>query len=132
MGGFTILRRLCRSRPPKAGAVAQCVIAIPVRNEANGVVRCLDALDRMSGRGDALHQVLLVLNGCTDATWQTVQAWTRSHDLPLSMVEIVLAPEDNHAGGARAAALRLALDALEGHPDGVVLTTDADTRVAHD
>jgi hypothetical protein len=109
-----------------------CVVAIPVRNEEYGVIRCLDALGRLEGRADSLHQVLLVLNGCTDSTWEVVQVWMRTHKLPICMVDVLLPAHANHAGGARAAALSLALQALAGHEDGVVLTTDADTRVPHD
>lgn len=132
MVDFTVLRRMVRGRPTKERSVAQCVVAIPVRNEEGGIIRCLDALERMDRHPTALHRVLLVLNGCTDRTWETTQAWMHAHDLPTCMVDIRLPANANHAGGARAAALTEALHILAGHPRGVVLTTDADTRVPPD
>lgn len=132
MGDFTVLRRIRCGWVPRGKSDAPCVVAIPARNEEAGIVRCLDALERLEGRAEALRHVLLLLNGCTDSTWDAVLSWSRNHRLPVWMFEVSLPDRTNHAGGARAAALRLSLDSLEGIPDGVVLTTDADTRVPTD
>ncbi|HXP00072.1 MAG TPA: glycosyltransferase family 2 protein [Luteibacter sp.] len=133
MGDFTVIRQGVFGPPAAAARTDEpCVVAIPVRNEEGGIGRCLDALARLDRRAGNLHQVLLVLNGCTDATWEVARAWACGNALSVRMADIRLAEHANHAGGARAAALTMALQLLRGHPRGVVLTTDADTRVPHD
>lgn len=129
---FTISRSMhCGLKSgPRVGP--SCAIAIPVRNEAESIARCLDAIERADQADACLVATVLVLNGCTDATWDAVAAWTESSTLPVLMVEVTLAPQMNHAGGARAVALQLALQTLPGKPGGIVLTTDADSQVPTD
>ncbi|MEX1827115.1 glycosyltransferase family 2 protein [Luteibacter sp. CQ10] len=107
--------------------VTRCTVAIPVRNEAERIHSCLGALHDQRLPTDGF-ELLLVLNGCTDASWHraldVLSHWRR----PWRMVECVLPMGLDHAGGARAAALGMALE--RGTP--AVLTTDADSLVGPD
>lgn len=132
MSKFTILRahpweqRVFRRRSGLA------VVTIPVRNEEEGLSGCLDALEAMDSGNVVLAGVLLVLNGCTDNTWRVARKWSSRSRLPVSLVEVALEPVTDHAGGARACALTLALNGLGPAEGGIVLTTDADSRVRRD
>jgi cellulose synthase/poly-beta-1,6-N-acetylglucosamine synthase-like glycosyltransferase len=132
MSKFTILRAHRWNRPAAAPVARPAVVTIPVRNEEKGLAGCLEALAAMDSRTRALTDVLLVLNGCTDDTWRVGRKWRASTELPLSLVEVALSPSMDHAGGARACALTLALNGLDRTQGGVVLTTDADSRVGRD
>ena len=101
------------------------IVAIPARDEAAKIARCLKALGSQSCRPTA---VVLLLNNCMDAT----EDIARSVRLPfhLDLRSISLAPGDANAGTAR----RLAMDhavRLAGR-SGVVVTTDADAVVPQD
>jgi hypothetical protein len=113
------------------GAGVPAVVTLPVRNEEATIVPCLDALANMTRGTVDLQEVILVLNGCTDETARVARRWGKGGRLPLTIVEVALPGSMNHAGGARACALTLALDALD-RPDAIILTTDADSRVAPD
>jgi hypothetical protein len=130
---FTILRAHRWNKRVVAPVACRAVVAIPVRNEEESVPGCLDALDEMDRGNVVLSDVLLVLNGCTDDTWRVARKWGARTGLPLSLVEVALPASTDHAGGARACALTLALDGLgPAQRGGVVLTTDADSRVRRD
>jgi hypothetical protein len=104
------------------------IVAIPVKNEAGRIGDCLDALSRQ--QGDAVFEVVLLLNNCIDETAAVVRAWTSRSRLRVHIHEIALPPCRANAGHARALAMRHAA-ALAGR-DGVLLTTDADGRVYPD
>ncbi|MDQ7997238.1 MAG: glycosyltransferase [Luteibacter sp.] len=129
MTGFTTLRTNRWTGPSMETDTPPVVVAIPVRNEAENIAGCLDALARMDRRGIQLLAVILVFNGCSDTSWETASACWGSTRLPLRLIEVALDPALNHAGGARAAALSLALTALGERRGGTILTTDADSRV---
>ncbi len=101
------------------------VIAIPVKDEADHIARCLRALSLQSGVSD--HRVVLLLNNCSDDTALVVR--NLAHDLPIRIhqFEVCLPTEKATAGYAR----RLAMQAAEKlvTPKGVLLTTDADACV---
>ncbi len=74
--------------------------------------------------------VLLLANNCRDATIDVARAFGKVAPFPLDVVDCHLPPSEAHAGGARRAAMDRAADRLEtdGARDGVILTTDADSR----
>jgi len=115
---------------PAQGSLA--VVAIPVRNEAERIGACLEALAAQREAGP--FTVLLLLNGCTDGTEAAVSA--RAGALPFRLVlrRARLPAAHAHAGEARARAMEAAAALLEraGQPEGLLLTTDADSRVAPD
>lgn len=115
---------------PAAGCPA--VVAIPVRNEAARIGACLEALAAQRGAGP--FRVLLLLNGCTDGTAGVARARAAALPFPLLLRHAALPPDRAHAGEARGRALDAAAALLEreGHPDGLLLTTDADSCAAPD
>ncbi|PYD82467.1 glycosyl transferase [Komagataeibacter oboediens] len=108
------------ARPP--------VVAIPVRNEAQRIGPCLRAL--AAQQGACPGHVVLLLNNCTDDTRGAVRALATSLPFGVIVAERSYAPPVAHAGTARRAAMQIAAALAE--PDGIVLTTDADGRVAPD
>ena len=99
------------------------VVAIPVCNEAQNILRCLAALNDQTYRGD--YEVLLLLNNCTDATADVVTDSRSSFSFRLHVVDCSLPPGQANAGCARS----LAMDCAADLTDGVILTTDADSHV---
>lgn len=113
------------AKPPGAGSV---VVAVPVRNEAERIGDCLRAL-ALQGEAQA-DAIVLVLNNCTDATADIVRLLAPTLPVPLHPIEVALPPERAFAGAARRLAMEHAASlAGEG---GVLMTTDADGRVAPD
>ena len=107
------------------------VVAIPARNEAQNIDACLDALASQPDASRLLCGVILLANNCTDDT--ASRARNRAQSLPctLEIIETNLAPEDSCIGAVRQAACSLAHDLLNrnGHSDGIIVSTDADSRV---
>ncbi len=119
---------------PGPGAV---VVAIPARDERDQVAGCLAALARQRDTagtplGTRGIQVIVLANNCTDGTAAVARCLANILPYPLKVHEVTLPPSASHAGGARKAAMDLAADVLEkrGRPDGLILTTDADSRVS--
>lgn len=110
----------------------QVITAIPVRNEAEHINACLDALSRqMDGYSRPLRTAtVLLLNGCDDGTWAALQHRRCREDLCESWlaVDCVLPRTLQHAGGARRAALTTALSLVGAHTR-LIATTDADSCV---
>ena len=110
----------------------RCVVAIPVRNEAERIGACLEALAAQRDIGASGLGVVLFLNNCTDGTAHVVAALRSRLRIPVRMIEREFAGAN--AGWARREAMEAAADWLdEGEPfDGLILTTDADSRVPED
>ncbi|WP_412069656.1 glycosyltransferase [Rubrivirga sp. IMCC43871] len=107
-------------------------VVVPARDEADrlpGLVAALGALGRPDGWGEGSVEALVLLNNCRDGSVEV--AHTLAADRPWLRVGVVeLAPAEAHVGRARqlvadaAGARLLAL----GRPDGLILSTDADSR----
>jgi GT2 family glycosyltransferase len=112
----------------ESGRGPPIVVAIPVRNEAEHIRACLAALAVQNYQAD--FEVVLLLNNCADATAQIVDAARR--DLPFTMhiKSCTLPAAFASAGHARRLAMEAA--ATRAGIGGVLMTTDADSRVAHD
>jgi glycosyltransferase involved in cell wall biosynthesis len=110
-------------------AELSCVVAVPAQNEERWIESCLHALAAQT-IDRASFEVIVVEDACTDATEQVSLAAARELGLRLS----VIAGPGNGAGGARRAGMEAAAERLlsAGHPDGLLATTDADTRPAPD
>ena len=113
------------------------VVAIPAHDEEDRIGDCLAALAMQRGPDGAplapgRFSVLVLANNCRDATVAVARTFAEAAPFPLHVVECGLPPELAHAGGARRAAMDRAADMLEaeGAPDGIILTTDADSRAA--
>lgn len=110
----------------------RCVVAIPVRNEAERIGACLEALAAQRDIGASGLGVVLFLNNCTDETAHVVAALRPSLCIPVRVIERTFVGAN--AGWARREAMEAAADWLdEGELfDGLILTTDADSRVPAD
>jgi hypothetical protein len=102
-------------------------VAIPVRDEADGLPACLAALDAAAALHDGPVAVVALANGCTDDSVAVLRA-TCSRHLTLGWREVELPPDRAHAGWARRLALDAAADLLTRDTD-LLLSTDADTCV---
>ncbi|GMA77575.1 hypothetical protein GCM10025880_39920 [Methylorubrum aminovorans] len=112
------------------------VVCIPARNEAERLPRLLRALAAQDGfSADAPLRVVIVVNNCTDGTVEAVRALEGSgalSTLALRLIEATFPAAEAHVGTARRRALDVGAAWLESEdaPDGVLLTTDADARLA--
>ena len=112
-----------RARP----AVVACV---PAKDESERIVASLEALRRSLAGVEGTSAILVLVNNTADDTAVRAARWAAGTDAPVLVVEARLAAAIADAGHAR----RLALDlgALLAAPDALLLSTDADTRVAAD
>ncbi len=102
------------------------VVAIPARNEAAEIAACLQALaDQQMSVPDA---IVLCLNNCTDDTADIARHAACKLGVAVHILRVLLPPDQACAGVARRIAMDRA-EALAGE-HGVILTTDADGRVA--
>jgi glycosyltransferase involved in cell wall biosynthesis len=106
---------------------APVIIAIPARDEAERIASCLTALNDQHQCPDA---VVLLLNNCTDDTEAIARAMAPGLRFHLDVVCRHLPIAQANAGHARR--LAMALAAGQAGPDGVLLTTDADSIVPPD
>jgi len=106
----------------------EIVVAVPVKNEAECIGECLRALALQNDTQK--HHILLFLNNCTDPTARVVRAVMPSLPVQVHLVDVTLPHHQAHAGFARSAALARAAELVR--PDGYLMTTDADGRVAPD
>ena len=118
------------------GAPLRAAVAIPIKNEKSYLASCLDALaSQREVTGARLpwgsFGILLLLNNCDDGTADVARARAPDFPAPLRIIECDLPPSLAHAGGARRLALDEAAKWLEcAGGQGLLLTTDADSRVA--
>jgi hypothetical protein len=121
------MRRTARTRLP-FDVPETIVAAIPARDEAGELGACLQAL--AAQQGAALDAVVICLNNCRDGSADLVR--TLAPDLPYAVhaLEVALPAARACAGVAR----RMAMDYAAGlaGAGGILLTTDADGRVAPD
>ena len=105
------------------------VVAIPVRNERDRIGACLEAFASQTDMPIGSFGIVLFLNNCNDGTGTAARGLAGRIQCPVRIVEV------DHtgatAGWARRSAMEIAAEWLheEGADDGVILTTDADSRV---
>lgn len=104
------------------------VAAIPVRDEEDRILGCLQALAVQQGA--CLDHVVLLLNNCTDRSAAIVRASAPALPFEVTCAERHYPSGQAHAGTARREAMALAA-AVAGSA-GILFTTDADGRVAPD
>lgn len=114
------------SRP---GSRPRAIVAIPVRDEAEHIAVCLNAIGAQEGVEPDEIGVVLLLNNSSDGTEGIVRELAPRLGYAIRIMEIN-SPEAN-AGWARRGAMNGAAAWLEeaGAQDGIILTTDADSRV---
>lgn len=105
----------------------EVAICIPARDEAGELPGLFDALDRLdAGTAEAVH-VCLLLDGCTDASAILAADYGATSRHRVRIGRAAVAPAN--AGRARRRAMAMGLEVLT---DGLLLTTDADSRPAPD
>ncbi|WP_076071883.1 glycosyltransferase [Sphingomonas montana] len=122
-----ILRGMMESAPV---AIRNVAVAIPLRDEAETIAACLDAIDRAAARYRGHVTVVAFANGCTDDS-VAILAGYRPRHFRLDARAASMLPGAAHAGWARRLALDAAADRLTDDRD-LLLGTDADTLVAPD
>jgi GT2 family glycosyltransferase len=113
------------------------VVAIPAHNEAPYIADCLAALAlQRDVAGAPIAQgrleILVFANNCTDQTASVARQAAQTIPHPVTVIEENMPAVRLNAGWARKRAMDLAAMRLaEGAPiHGLILTTDADSRVA--
>ena len=124
----------------KFGSLSQCnlaVVAIPAHNEAACIAGCLAALMLQRDEAGApiaqgSLEILIFANNCSDDTAAVVRKASLSMPHPVTVIEETMSAGRLNAGWARKRAMDLAASRLaEVAPlQGLILTTDADSRVA--
>lgn len=115
-----------------------CVVCVPARNEAERLPRLLVTLADQDGFSlENRLRVIVLANNCTDGTVEAIRALEASGaiaTIALRLIEEELAGGEAHVGTARRMVLEAGADWLDadGHPNGVLLTTDADARLPPD
>ncbi len=104
-------------------------IVVPARNESLRVADCLRALAAQRGFDRERMLVVVVANGCDDATFDIAARTSVSLKLPCRVLEVSFGA-DHGVGLARRIGIDSARRTLP--RDGIVATTDADGRVAPD
>ena len=110
----------------------RAVVVIPARDEERRIAACLRALADQEGVAKAEYEVILVLDGCRDATAEVIAGFAAGEpSLALHTVELTAA---QGVGRARRRGMDIACERLLGlgRGEGLVLSTDADSVVAAD
>ena len=125
-------------RLPAPGPRLRACVVVPARDEAERLPRLVASLaDQRGADGRALdpdaYEVVVLLNNCRDGSAGALaEASGRHPALRLHAVEVELAAPEAHVGRARQLLFDAAAARLLGRLGGLVLTTDADTRVPPD
>jgi hypothetical protein len=82
------------------------IVAVPARNEAERIERCLAALaDQRDLNGapfpDGRVGVLVLLNNCTDQSFEVARSASRRLPGSVRLYDVVMDAKASHAGGAR-------------------------------
>jgi glycosyltransferase involved in cell wall biosynthesis len=101
--------------------IGRLVVALPVKDEAERLGACLEALTRQDIASDLT--ILTLVNNSTDDS----AAIARGFASNVLVEEVTLSDPDANAGNARRLAMQMAADIAGA--DGIVMTTDADGRV---
>jgi glucosyl-3-phosphoglycerate synthase len=110
----------------------QAIVVVPARDEAERVGACLRALADQRGVDHDAYEVMVVLDGCRDATRERALevGASRAH-LRLHVVEM---DAPGGVGRTRGLGMDLACERLfaVARPEGLIASTDADSVVAED
>jgi glucosyl-3-phosphoglycerate synthase len=110
----------------------EAVVVVPARDEVERIGACLEALAEQRGVSHEAYEVVVVLDGCRDATRERALEVGASHaQLRLHLVELDV---PSGVGRARRVGMDLACERLLAvdRPQGLIASTDADSVVAGD
>jgi glycosyltransferase involved in cell wall biosynthesis len=121
-----------RGTPQPPHRALRAVVVVPARDEEERIGGCLRALAKQAAIAPEAYEVLVVLDGCSDGTAEAVLAIASAN--PRLVVNTVALEPARGVGRARRTGMDLACERLlaVGRPDGLIASTDADTRVAAD
>jgi glucosyl-3-phosphoglycerate synthase len=117
---------------PAPDSRLEAVVVVPARDEAERIDACLGALAEQHGVSREVYEVVVVLDGCRDATRERALDVAVSHpQLRLHLVELNV---PTGVGRARRVGMDLACERLLAvdRPLGLIASTDADSVVAED
>ncbi len=131
--------QLRQQLPPPRSALRACVI-IPARDEADALPATLAALAAQTDLADRplppdSFEIIVLANNCTDGTAAVVRRFAARHPAwAIHVASLYLAVPDAHVGRARRLLMDEACQRLLGlgRFNGLIVSTDADTRVAPD
>lgn len=110
---------------PLRRSISHIVVAIPARDEAESIRRCLDSVDVAASNVSTPVEVVVAADSCTDGTARIAGA-TRVHHCRVSTIE----GDWRCAGGARRAAVERGRSAARVIPGALwIANTDADSAV---
>lgn len=111
-------------------SAADAIVVVPARDEAARIGACLRALAAQRLDPGQSFAVVVVLDACRDDTGAVATDVAAAHGLALEL----LAGPGSGAGAARRAGMQRAAARLldAGRPQGLIASTDADTRPAPD
>jgi len=103
-------------------------VCVPARNEVARLPVLLRALAAQTVAGPV--RVAVLVNNSGDETAQAARnaATALEGRLDMTLREVTLPAERAHAGEARSLAMDLGISVLDGREDGVLISTDADSR----
>lgn len=115
-------------------------VVIPVRDEAEHLIANLDAfanqIDLQNARlNPNLFEIIVLANNCSDDSATLARDWkNRNVPVNLHVVEMNFPPENSNVGFVRRLLMNEAFCRLKKtrFGDGIIMTTDGDTRVAPD
>lgn len=123
--------------PQVTNPSARIVFAVPAKDEEENIAACLAAFAHQTDAegyplDPSLFEVLVLINNTTDKTVSRALA-ARRHP-GIHIVSVDLPAHYAHIGWARRLALEWASQRLvqNGHPHGVLVSTDADSQLAPD
>jgi glucosyl-3-phosphoglycerate synthase len=110
----------------------EAIVVVPARDEAPRIAACLQALATQLDIAAGSYEVILILDGCRDHTFQVIQQATRHLHQPA--FHTVTLPRPQGVGRARRLGMDIACRRLMqiGRGEGLIASTDADTTVAPD
>ena len=112
-------------------------VIVPVRNEADQLIKTLDALRNQLDANalplnPLLYEVLLLANNCTDSSFDVALRYQQQHpDFQLHVAQIHLPPAKANIGTVRRLLMDEAYRRLTSlsRSDGIIASTDGDTVV---
>ncbi len=127
-------RRRLRARPRagrRRGAVAMsaplaAIVVVPARDEQRRIGGCLEALAAQQLPGGERFAIVVVLDGCRDETGRVATRVAAALALDVQLLD----GPGRGSGPARRVGMEAAASRLlaAGRPDGLIASTDADTR----
>ena len=117
---------------PAPDRALRAVVVVPARDEAARIESCLLALGAQRGVAYREYELIVVLDGCVDATPLRVREL--ANELPGLTLHALELPLSQGVGRARRIGMDLACERLLSlrRPRGLIASTDADSTVAED